>query len=83
MIKRVNLKEKEATAKSEDVSKAIKFDFTDPLNLESMLNEDEKMIRDQFRTYCQQQLMPRVLMANRNEGINYKEAKNELKKLRI
>lgn len=26
------------------------------------------MMRDSFRAYCQEKLMPRILMANRNEG---------------
>ena len=26
------------------------------------------MVRDQFRDYCQEKLMPRILMANRLEG---------------
>ena len=35
--------------------------------LESQLTEDERMIRDTARTYCQDKLMPRILMANRKE----------------
>ncbi|XP_036797101.1 glutaryl-CoA dehydrogenase, mitochondrial [Oncorhynchus mykiss] len=35
--------------------------------LEGQLTEDEIMIRDSFRDYCQDKLMPRILMANRNE----------------
>lgn len=41
----------------------------DPLNLESQLTDEEKMIRDSFRAYCQEELMPRVLEANRKESI--------------
>ncbi|XP_057367713.1 glutaryl-CoA dehydrogenase, mitochondrial-like [Daphnia carinata] len=43
------------------------FDWRDPLNLESQLTEDERMMRDSFRTYCQDKLMPRITMANRHE----------------
>jgi glutaryl-CoA dehydrogenase len=43
------------------------FHWDDPLLLESQLTEDERMIRDTARSYCQEKLMPRVLMANRNE----------------
>jgi glutaryl-CoA dehydrogenase len=43
------------------------FRWDDPLLLESQLTEDERMIRDTARTYCQEKLMPRVLMANRKE----------------
>lgn len=44
-----------------------KFDYRDPLNLESGLTEEEIIVRDQFKQYCQEQLMPGILMANRNE----------------
>ncbi|XP_005381097.1 PREDICTED: glutaryl-CoA dehydrogenase, mitochondrial [Chinchilla lanigera] len=43
------------------------FDWRDPLVLEEQLKADEILIRDTFRNYCQERLMPRVLMANRNE----------------
>lgn len=46
----------------------VQFNWQDALNLEGLLTEEEIMIRDSFRTYCQEKLMPRVLMANRNEG---------------
>lgn len=42
------------------------FNHQDPLRLDGCLTEDEKLIRDQFRQYCQDKLMPRILMANRN-----------------
>lgn len=44
------------------------FDWRDPLVLEEQLTADEILIRDTFRTYCQERLMPRILLANRNEG---------------
>ncbi|XP_031151005.1 glutaryl-CoA dehydrogenase, mitochondrial [Sander lucioperca] len=55
--------------KNEQKSKAPKvhFDWRDALDLEGQLTEDEIMIRDSFRTYCQEKLMPRIIMANRNE----------------
>jgi len=43
------------------------FEWRDPLNLESMLSEEERMIRDTAHEYAQDKLMPRVLLANRNE----------------
>jgi glutaryl-CoA dehydrogenase len=43
------------------------FQWDDPLLLESQLTDDERMIRNTARTYCQDKLMPRILMANRNE----------------
>ncbi|KAK3852917.1 hypothetical protein Pcinc_040516 [Petrolisthes cinctipes] len=43
------------------------FDYRDALNLESQLTEDEVMIRDAFKDYCQEKLMPRIRDANRYE----------------
>ena len=43
------------------------FDWQDPLLLESQLTDEERMIRDAARGYCQDRLMPRVIMANREE----------------
>ncbi|KAG8537242.1 hypothetical protein GDO81_024841, partial [Engystomops pustulosus] len=45
----------------------VQFDWRDALSLDSRLTEDEVMIRDSFRSYCQERLMPRILMANRQE----------------
>lgn len=45
----------------------VKFNWQDPLDLNGLLSEDERSIRDAARDYCQGKLMPRVLMANRNE----------------
>ena len=45
----------------------VEFDYQDALNLECRLTEDERMMRDQVASYCAEKLMPRVLMANRNE----------------
>jgi glutaryl-CoA dehydrogenase len=43
------------------------FQWEDPLLLDDQLTEDERMVRDAARAYCQDRLMPRVLMANRHE----------------
>jgi glutaryl-CoA dehydrogenase len=43
------------------------FDWSDPLLLEEELRDDERLVRDTARDYAQQQLMPRVLTANREE----------------
>ncbi|KAM3926695.1 glutaryl-CoA dehydrogenase [Leptodactylus fuscus] len=48
-------------------SARVQFDWRDALSLDSQLTEDEIMIRDSFRSYCQEKLMPRILMANRRE----------------
>jgi glutaryl-CoA dehydrogenase len=43
------------------------FQWQDPLLLEDSLAEDERMVRDSARAYCQEKLMPRVLQAHRHE----------------
>lgn len=45
----------------------IAFSWEDPLFLDTALTEDERMVRDAARDYCQNKLMPRVLEANRHE----------------
>ena len=44
-----------------------KFDWKDALNLESLLTEEEIILRDTFRQYCEEKLMPRIVEANRHE----------------
>jgi len=43
------------------------FNWQDPLLLESLLSEEERMIRESAHQYCQEKLMPRILKANRDE----------------
>ena len=43
------------------------FDWSDPLFLDDLLTEEERMVRDTAHAYCQEKLMPRVLMAHREE----------------
>jgi glutaryl-CoA dehydrogenase len=43
------------------------FNWEDPLFLDDQLSEEERMIRDSARDYCQSKLMPRILEANRHE----------------
>lgn len=43
------------------------FNWDDPLLLDDQLTEEERMIRDTARAYAQEKLMPRILVANRNE----------------
>ena len=50
------------------MSGMAKFDWSDAFNLEDQLTSDEILIRDQFHAYCQEKLMPRIILANRNEG---------------
>ena len=44
-----------------------RFDWQDPLLLDDQLSQDERMLRDAARAYCQEKLMPRILEANRHE----------------
>jgi glutaryl-CoA dehydrogenase len=53
------------------------FRWDDPLLLEDQLSEDERMIRDAARAYCQDKLLPRVVEANRHE-IFHREIMNEM-----
>lgn len=50
----------------------VQFDWKDALCLDSQLTEEEIMIRDSFRAYCQEKLMPRILQANRQEVFDRK-----------
>ena len=56
------------------------FDWTDPLLVEDLLSEEERLIRDSARAYCQERLMPRVLTANREERFD-REIMNEMGEL--
>ena len=48
-------------------AQAARFQWEDPLLLEEELSEEERMVRDSARSYCQDKLMTRVLEANRHE----------------
>ena len=61
-------------------SKRVTFDWQDPMFLEQQLSEEERMIRDAAREYCQDGLMSRVKMANRNE-VFHREIMNEFGEL--
>jgi glutaryl-CoA dehydrogenase len=43
------------------------FQWDDPLLLDAELTEEERLVRNSARDYCREQLMPRVLTANREE----------------
>ncbi|KAG6902780.1 hypothetical protein C0995_011928 [Termitomyces sp. Mi166 len=48
-----------------------KFQWEDPLVLDSLLTEEEIAIRDTAHQYCQENLMPRVLEGWRTEKFNH------------
>lgn len=43
------------------------FNWRDPLSLNSALTDEERLIRDTAHQYAQNKLMPRILLANRDE----------------
>ena len=47
-------------------NKAV-FQWDDPFGLAAQLTDEERMIAEAARDYCQSSLMPRILEANRNE----------------
>jgi glutaryl-CoA dehydrogenase len=51
--------------KPNDMKAAFRWD--DPFLLEDQLTEEERMVRDSARAYCQEKLMPRILEAHRHE----------------
>ncbi|MFQ2156821.1 acyl-CoA dehydrogenase [Aeromonas hydrophila] len=57
-----------------------RFDWQDPFFLDVQLGEEERLIRDAARDYCQARLMPRVLEANRREQFD-RTIMNELGEL--
>jgi glutaryl-CoA dehydrogenase len=56
------------------------FDWQDPFFLDDQLSDEERLIRDAARDYCQARLMPRVLEANRREQFD-RTIMNELGEL--
>jgi glutaryl-CoA dehydrogenase len=61
-------------------AKRVNFDWQDPMFLEQQLGDEERMVRDAAREYCQQRLMPRIRMANRDEVFD-REIMNEFGEL--
>ncbi len=56
------------------------FLWDDPLLLDDSLTEDERLVRDSARSYCQERLMPRILEANRHE-VFHREVMTEMGEL--
>ncbi len=63
--------------KSAGQAAAAEFNWEDPLDLESHLTEDERMIRDSARAFALDKLAPRILKAFREERFD-REIMNEL-----
>ncbi|PZF77774.1 acyl-CoA dehydrogenase [Aestuariivirga litoralis] len=56
---------------------AAEFNWEDPLDLESQLTDEERMIRDAARAFAQDKLLPRVKSAFRDERFD-REIMNEM-----
>lgn len=56
-----------ATASFRGYSKYSEYNLEDPLLLNEQLTEEERILEDSVRKYCQEKLMPRVTNAFRNE----------------
>jgi len=54
-----------------------KFQWDDPILFDEQLTDEERMIRDAARNYCQDKLMPRILDGNRHEVFD-REILNEM-----
>ena len=64
----MNIATKIDTAEASPAHPWARFDWQDPLLLETQLTEDERMIRDSARAFCAAELAPVVREANRNES---------------
>ncbi len=61
-------------------AKLAPFSWEDPLLVNDQLTDEERLVTDTARSYCQDKLMPRVLMANRNEVFD-RDIMNEMGEL--
>lgn len=58
----------------------VSFKWEDPFLFDDQLTEEERMVRDSARAFCDDKLMPRILEANRNETFD-REIMNEFGEL--
>jgi glutaryl-CoA dehydrogenase len=54
-----------STGNSPQPERRPAFQWDDPLHFDQQLTDDERLIQQTARNYCQDKLMPRILMANR------------------
>ena len=52
------------------MKKSAQFHWDDPLLLDQQLTDDERMVREAARAYCQDRLQPRILDAFRHEKMD-------------
>ena len=55
-----------AHAQNAPASKTV-FNWSDPLDLDNQLREEERMVRDNAHRFAQEKLMPRILEGFRSE----------------
>ena len=70
----------EVNSSSKNNTKKNNFIWQDPLLLDDLLTEDERIVRDTANSYAQENLMPRILEANRQEKFD-RNIMNEMGKL--
>ena len=46
------------------------FDWTDPLGFTDLLTDEEKLVQESIRRFCQDELQPGILEANRAEKVD-------------
>ncbi|MBP81855.1 MAG: acyl-CoA dehydrogenase [Acidiferrobacteraceae bacterium] len=47
------------------------FDWADPLALENTLSDEERLVQNSIRRFCQEELQPQILAAHREEKIDH------------
>jgi glutaryl-CoA dehydrogenase len=56
-----------SSASAKAAEKQPGFDWSDPFRIDEQLTEEERMVRDMARQYCQEKLLPRVITAFADE----------------
>ena len=46
------------------------FDWSDPLGFSELLSDEEQLVQESIRRFCEEDLQPRILKANREETID-------------
>lgn len=46
------------------------FDWSDPLGFSELLSDEEKLVQESIRRFCEEDLQPRILKANREETVD-------------
>merc|ERR1712178_212975 len=70
------------TRKMGNTISQVDFDWKDPLQIDTICTEDEIMMRDAFKSYCQDRLQPQVCQAARNETFD-RNIMNEMGELGV